>query len=92
MSADRIEKKILLHAPLKRVWSALSDSAEFGAWFGMRFNQQFVPGAPEGVMLTVTESGFDQLPAARRGRAFTTNEGGWSMAVTLIEKYVRDGQ
>jgi hypothetical protein len=30
MTTDRIEKTILLHAPLKRVWRALSDSTEFG--------------------------------------------------------------
>ncbi len=47
---------------------------------------------PEGVMLTVTESGFDQIPLSRRVKAFTANEGGWAMAVTLIEKYVRDGR
>jgi uncharacterized protein YndB with AHSA1/START domain len=35
MNTDRIEKKLLLRAPRKRVWRALSDSAEFGTWFGM---------------------------------------------------------
>jgi len=42
-----------------------------------------------GVMLTVTESGFDQIPLERRAKAFAANEGGWTMAVTLIERYVR---
>ena len=45
MSTDRIEKKILLHAPRKRIWRALSDSTEFGTWFGMKFDGPFVPGA-----------------------------------------------
>src|SRR5205807_6666339 len=45
MSTDRIEKKILLHAPRKRVWRALSDSTEFGTWFGMKFDGPFAPGA-----------------------------------------------
>src|ERR1700733_2443148 len=45
MSADSIEKKILLKAPLKRVWRALSDSTEFGTWFGMRFDGPFAAGA-----------------------------------------------
>src|SRR6266436_6592847 len=45
MSTDRIEKKILLRAPRKRVWRALSDSAEFGTWFGMKFDGPFTPGA-----------------------------------------------
>ena len=31
---DRIEKKVLLRAPRAKVWRALSDSAEFGLWFG----------------------------------------------------------
>src|SRR3984893_1964804 len=158
MDTDRIQKRILLHAPLKRVWSALADSTEFGTWFGMKFNEPFVPGklmrgtivptkvnadvakaqekyegmpveitieqmAPErlfsfrwhpyaieqdvdysaepttliefllqetkdGVMVTVTESGFDQIPPARRVKAFTANEQGWGVALKLIEEYL----
>ena len=158
MSTDRIEKKILLHAPLKRVWRALSDSAEFGTWFGLKFDGPFKPGAimrgvlvgtkvnpevaklqkaheglpfeitieqmvserlfsmrwhpfavepgvdysaeattliefvleevPNGVMLTVTESGFDRIPLARRAKAFSANEGGWAIMVKVIEEYL----
>jgi uncharacterized protein YndB with AHSA1/START domain len=158
MSTDRIEKTILLRAPLKRVWRALSDSTEFGSWFGMRFNAPFAPGAtmtavivpttvnqqvakmqkpyegiafeikieqmqperlfsfrwhpgavepgfdyssepttlvvftlqkvPNGVQLTVTESGFDQIPLARRAKAFSANEGGWTLVIKLIEEYL----
>jgi hypothetical protein len=39
-------------------------------------------------MLTVTESGFDQIPLARRAKAFTANEGGWGKVMKLIEKYL----
>lgn len=155
---DRIEKKILLHAPLGRVWRALSDSNEFGAWFGMKFDGPFAEGAtmrgtmvpttvdpevaklqkdfegfpfeitidriePErlfsfrwhpnavergvdysaepttlivfelrevkgGILLTVTESGFDGIPLERRAQAFTANSQGWAMVVTLVEKYL----
>ena len=46
--------------------------------------------APGGIMLTVSESGFDRIPVARRAKAFTANEQGWTMVVTLIEKYVAD--
>ncbi|MDQ1411198.1 MAG: hypothetical protein QOJ41_2933 [Acidobacteriaceae bacterium] len=158
MSTDRIEKKVLLAAPLKRVWTALADSTEFGTWFGMKFDGPFVPGAlmrgvivptkrnaevaraqqeyrgmpveitiekmePErlfsfrwhpyaiekgvdysgepktliefvleemkhGVMLTVRESGFDQIPLTRRVKAFTANEQGWGMVLKLIEEYL----
>ena len=41
-----------------------------------------------GVMLTVTESGFDQIPLARRAQAFLANEQGWGMQVKLIEAYL----
>src|SRR5579872_967845 len=158
MNTDRIEKKVFLRAPLARVWRALSDSADFGHWFGMRFDAPFAPGRvmrgaivptavnaavaeaqkpyegipfeitiekmePErlfsfrwhpgaidpgidysaepttlvvfelepqadGVMLTVTESGFDRIPLERRLKAFTANEQGWSMVVKLIEEYL----
>jgi uncharacterized protein YndB with AHSA1/START domain len=158
MSTDRIEKKILLHAPLKRIWRALSDSTEFGTWFGMRFDGPFTPGArmrgvivpttvntevanaqkkyegtpfeitieqieperlfsfrwhpgavdptidyslepttlivfaleerPDGVLLTLTESGFDRIPLERRAKAFASNEQGWSIQMTLIEAYI----
>ena len=43
-----------------------------------------------GVMLTVTESGFDRIPLARRAKAFTANEQGWGMVVKLIEEYLVD--
>jgi len=42
----------------------------------------------DGVILTVTESGFDQIPVARQAKAFTANEGGWGMVVKLIEEYL----
>ena len=162
METDRIEKKILLRAPMKRVWRALADSSEFGTWFGMRFPAPFVPGAvmrgkivptavdpevgaaqkqyeglaceiaiermePEklfsfrwhpgavdpkadyskepmtlvefrleqktdGVLLTITESGFDQIPLERRAQAFAGNEGGWSKVTGLIVEYLKSAQ
>jgi len=158
MSTDRIEKKILLRAPRERVWRALTDSKEFGHWFGVKFDGPFVantplhgaivttavdaevakhqkphegkpfdivvaqieperlfsfrwhpfaiePGvdyssepmtliefvledAPEGTLLTVSESGFDRIPPARRAQAFQANEGGWTMVVKLVEKHL----
>jgi hypothetical protein len=45
MNADRIEKRILLSAERKRVWEAVSDSAEFGPWFDVEFDGPFVPEA-----------------------------------------------
>jgi hypothetical protein len=32
-------------APLSRVWRAISDSSEFGTWFGVPFEGPFVAGA-----------------------------------------------
>jgi uncharacterized protein YndB with AHSA1/START domain len=43
---------------------------------------------PNGVLLTVVESGFDQIPLDRRAKAFTANEGGWEKQMTLIEKHL----
>jgi uncharacterized protein YndB with AHSA1/START domain len=44
-STDRIEKKALLRAPRERVWRAISNSKEFGTWFGVAFDAPFVAGA-----------------------------------------------
>ena len=41
---DRIEKTIELRAPVSRVWRALTDHHEFGAWFRVRLDGPFVPG------------------------------------------------
>lgn len=43
---------------------------------------------PQGTRLTITESGFDQLPAERRARAFADNAEGWQIQTTLIGKYL----
>jgi uncharacterized protein YndB with AHSA1/START domain len=157
-SSDRIVKTVLLRAPLERVWRAISEAPQFGAWFGVAFDGPFVEGAkllgrivptqadaevaktqepyrgakfeivvdriepmrrfcfrwhpfavdPEvdyskepmtlvafdleeaagGTRLTITESGFDSLPASRRATAFSMNEQGWTAQATLVEKYL----
>jgi uncharacterized protein YndB with AHSA1/START domain len=158
MNTDRIEKSVLLRAPLDRVWNAISDSSAFGQWFGMRFDGPFVAGksvrgviAPtavdekiacrqephagtpstweivaleprsrfafrwhpygvdedtdysaepttlveftleeqaDGVLLRIIESGFDQIPEARRRTAFDANSEGWAAQVELVQKYL----
>ena len=155
---DRIEKSVVLRAPRERVWRAISDSKQFGTWFGVQFDEPFVAGASivgkmaptkvdaevakrqeayrghrfefqidqvepmrlfsfrwhpfamdsnvdysnepttlvafqleevsDGTKLTVTESGFDQIPIERRAKAFAANVGGWAAQMTLIEKYL----
>lgn len=44
-----------------------------------------------GTLLRVVESGFDQIPAARRDEAFRMNDGGWQEQLTNIEKHVAKG-
>jgi uncharacterized protein YndB with AHSA1/START domain len=41
---DRIVKTIQLDAPRSRVWKAVSDPREMGAWFGLAIEGSFVPG------------------------------------------------
>lgn len=146
-SADRIERTATLRAPRSRVWRALTDPAELGAWFGVELEGGFTPGArtrgrithpgyehlvwdvrveriePEtlfswrwhpyavdpqvdytgeaptlvefrlrdvagGTELSVVESGFDLVPAARRAEAYRMNSGGWTAQMQSIAKHV----
>jgi uncharacterized protein YndB with AHSA1/START domain len=146
-STDRIEKQILLRAPRARVWRALTDAGEFGAWFGVALEGVFAEGArvrgriahPDyqhltmevlvekidaerlfsfrwhpyavdpkvdyssepatlvefrlehaegGTLLTVVESGFDRIPAARRAEAFRRNDHGWAEQLANVERHV----
>jgi len=43
-NTDRIEKEMVLRAPRSRVWRALTDSGEFGAWFGVKLEGPFAVG------------------------------------------------
>jgi hypothetical protein len=47
-----------------------------------------IEDAPDGTLLTITESGFDAIPLARRAEAFKSNEQGWTAQTMLIEKYL----
>jgi uncharacterized protein YndB with AHSA1/START domain len=159
-TTDRIEKSVVLRAPRERVWRAITDSAQFGTWFGVEFPDPFAPGklmrgtlvptkvdegvaksqesfagmafelvvdridpmslfsfkwhphavdpkknysaeemttvtfalddAPGGTRLTITESGFDKIPLARRAEAFRSNDGGWTEEAQLFEKYIHE--
>ncbi|MFP3564625.1 SRPBCC family protein [Paraburkholderia sp. SIMBA_030] len=44
-----------------------------------------------GTLLKVVESGFDQIPVARRQEAFRMNSGGWEQQLLNIEKHVDKG-
>jgi uncharacterized protein YndB with AHSA1/START domain len=41
-----------------------------------------------GTLLTLTESGFDNLPANIRDESFSRNDGGWTEQMKNIENYV----
>jgi len=41
-----------------------------------------------GTLLTVTESGFDRIPASRRPEAFRMNDNGWTAQMTNIDRHV----
>jgi len=147
-TSDRIHKDVILKAPRSRVWRAIADPVEFGAWFkvdmtGVKFEagkpvhaKMTYPGhegapfeivveriEPErlfsfrwhpygidpnydyssepmtlvefrledvegGTRLTVTESGFDGVPLARRAESFRMNSEGWAEQLRNIESYV----
>lgn len=42
----------------------------------------------DGTLLTLTESGFDKVPAHRREEAFRMNDGGWAEQMRNIAAYV----
>jgi uncharacterized protein YndB with AHSA1/START domain len=42
----------------------------------------------DGTLLTVTESGFGNIPADRRLEAFRMNDGGWAEQMKNIERHV----
>jgi len=44
--------------------------------------------AEGGTSLTIRESGFDALPAARRAEAFRANDAGWTQQAENIARYV----
>jgi uncharacterized protein YndB with AHSA1/START domain len=58
-NADRIEKKILLRAPRAQVWRALTNTQEFGAWFGVKLEGSFAEG--ETIRGKITHPGYEHL-------------------------------
>ena len=58
-STDRIEKTITLRAPRSRVWRALANADEFGTWFRVKLDSNFVVGRT--VTGRVTYPGYEHL-------------------------------
>jgi uncharacterized protein YndB with AHSA1/START domain len=71
-NTDRIEKKILLHAPLERVWAAISDSAQFGKWFGVAVDGPFVAGSrsPARIVPTTVDPEVAKMQKPHEGARF----------------------
>lgn len=59
ISTDRIEKNVVLRAPVSRVWRALTDHQEFGAWFQVKLEGPLAPGAT--VRGKITHPGFEHV-------------------------------
>jgi uncharacterized protein YndB with AHSA1/START domain len=56
---NRIEKRMELKAPVSRVWRALTDYRQFGAWFGVRLEGPFVPG--QSAAGQITYPGYEHI-------------------------------
>lgn len=56
---DRIEKRVELRAPRARVWRAIANANEFGAWFGIKLEGAFAAGRAIRGRLTIP--GYDHL-------------------------------
>jgi uncharacterized protein YndB with AHSA1/START domain len=56
---DRIEKKVILRAPRSRVWRAITNAEEFGAWFRVKLEGAFVEGAT--IRGKITHPGYEHL-------------------------------
>lgn len=143
---DRIERSVDIGAPIERVWRAISDPAEFGAWFRVRLDGPFEAGTEQtgqmtypgyehypwkarivavepphrlafdwphmdgsqqvredwpwtrvefrlaphgtGTRVTITESGFDALPAEVRDTNYRQNDRGWEEQARNIAAHV----
>lgn len=58
-TTDRIEKRFEVSATRSRVWRAISDAAEFGAWFGVQLDRPFAPGAT--ILGRLTIPGYEHI-------------------------------
>ena len=142
-----IEQKVVIDAPLTKVWDAIIDYKKFGQWFRCKLDQPFeegkrstgmitFPGAEHvkweakvltikqeksiefswpcyiedesidlskgawlhgkfeleptatGTLLTIIESGFEQLPSTIAEKAIQQNKQGWEIQAGHIKEYL----
>ncbi len=149
--SNMVVKRVVLDAPLARIWAAITESSRFGHWFGAEFDGPFVaghattgrirptqvdaqiaalqepmrgtpmtmyvetidpmtrfvfrwnpePGSEvltrvtfelerrrEGVALTMTEEGFEELPDQVKARRRDDNAAGWEHQGRLLARYL----
>lgn len=72
MTPDRIDKTVVLPAPVQRVWSAISDANQFGRWFGVEFDSPFAAGsrATGKIAPTAVDAEVAALQAPHVGKRF----------------------
>ena len=58
-TTDRIEKTVTLRVPRARLWRAIASAEQFGAWFGVKLEGEFVEGAT--VRGRITHPGYEHL-------------------------------
>ena len=58
-TTDSIHKQVTLRAPMARVWRALTDSAEFGEWFGVLLDGPFEAG--QKIVGKITHPGCEHM-------------------------------
>ena len=51
-STNEIRKHLLIKAPQARVWRAITDADQFGAWFHVKLESGFVVGQPTSGQIT----------------------------------------
>jgi len=56
---SRIERSVWIRAPRARVWRAITNAAEFSAWFRVTAEGEFAPGAR--VRMTATQPGYEGI-------------------------------
>jgi uncharacterized protein YndB with AHSA1/START domain len=61
MTTDKIEKTTLINAPISRVWRAISSAQEFGAWFRLALEGEFVAG--RAIRGGILHPGYEHLTA-----------------------------
>jgi uncharacterized protein YndB with AHSA1/START domain len=58
-STDRIEKRVVIRASRSRVWRAITNAEEFGAWFRVNLEGAFVEGAT--IRGRITHPGYEHV-------------------------------